>query len=433
MAAAPTAAIGDRIFARDRVNAWHFGDVIDERGEDENREVRVTFDFYNHRFDEWIGVFSGRLAQPNDAPDILAAAGAWVEDEYPADFIVARRKKGTRYIYKVRWQGCGPDVDTWEPARHIEPSLIDDFEKQQEAAAKAKQKTKRKAIQKKPKKNARARQPRQPRQPRAPRPPKQPFTVRVLGDDDEAADRRRLAPVTPWLRGLERQTAEHASHVIRSFKPRIVAKLPDAPPSVYADLHAALSERASPLALQGLELDEVVPTIKVKTGGQRIADTFSLNEYDLVAKFAGEAVKRSNHDYDLAVAPLEFSHHTTSEDEAKTEIRARAGFVRLEAGAFVDGNSPTPHWKFPHGVWLEEQAAAARDQQSQVADAAGEGAAGRREVARGRWAGSEARVICSVRVTVIVCVTRRIPVHSMFDHRGDGRHTVMLMLHHTFF
>jgi hypothetical protein len=38
MAAAPTAAVvGDRVFARDRVGAWLLGDVMDERGEGDER------------------------------------------------------------------------------------------------------------------------------------------------------------------------------------------------------------------------------------------------------------------------------------------------------------------------------------------------------------------------------------------------------------
>jgi len=357
MPATPTAAVGDRILARDRVGAWLLGDIMDERGEGDERSVLVTFDHYSRRFDEWIGVCSDRLARPEDAPEIVAAANAWLEGEFEVDHIVGKRKIKSREQYKVRWQGYSAEYDEWLPAKSIEPSLIVDFETAREAAAVAKPK----AAQKKQRrgratKKARARQP---RQPRAPRPPKQPYCLRVLGEDDDAVDRRRLAPVAPWLRGLERQTAAQASHVLKSFAPRVVAKLPDAPPSVYVDLHAAISERASPLAV---ELDDAVPPISKKTGGQRIADTFVLNEWDLVAKFSGEAVKRNTNDYDLLAAPLEFTFHTTPVPDAKTEIRARGGFIRLEAGSFVNGISVAPTWKFPHGVAPEEETEEQRDE-----------------------------------------------------------------------
>ena len=40
------------------------------------------------------------------------------------DFIVQgpRNKDGK---YKVRWVGCGAKEDTWEPAHHLPPELLD--------------------------------------------------------------------------------------------------------------------------------------------------------------------------------------------------------------------------------------------------------------------------------------------------------------------
>jgi hypothetical protein len=39
-----------------------------------------------------------------------------------------RRTKGGKKEYLVKWKGCGPDDNTWEPASNVTLDLIDEFE-----------------------------------------------------------------------------------------------------------------------------------------------------------------------------------------------------------------------------------------------------------------------------------------------------------------
>ena len=53
------------------------------------------------------------------------------EDEYEVELIVQARGRGSGRRYRVRWQGFTEDHDTWEPAEHLHPQLIAEFEREE--------------------------------------------------------------------------------------------------------------------------------------------------------------------------------------------------------------------------------------------------------------------------------------------------------------
>ena len=53
------------------------------------------------------------------------------EDEYEVELIVQARGRGSGRRYRVRWQGFTEDHDTWEPAEHLHPQLIAEFESEE--------------------------------------------------------------------------------------------------------------------------------------------------------------------------------------------------------------------------------------------------------------------------------------------------------------
>jgi hypothetical protein len=141
-------------------------------------------------------------------------------------------------------------------------------------------------------------------------------------------------------------------------------RLKHAPAALYIDLHAKLRVEAATLA-PGVLASAAVTPIARKSGGQRIVDTFSINCSDQVSMLAGQASFRRG-TVEMLVPPLDVDFKTapsTNQGKQKSEILVRGGFVRLHAGAFVDGNASTPSWQFPHGVpppQEEEEACEAR-------------------------------------------------------------------------
>ena len=197
------------------------------------------------------------------------------------------------------------------------------------------------------------------REPRPPPQPRVPHTLLELGQDGDAATRRRLVPVDWVVKHFKRDTTRLAGRKTKCLKRRIVARLEDAPEAVYIDLHHLFGETASATVQEAdLELlDEMVPQIAVKSRGQRIADTFSVNAVDVVAATLGEAVWRpKDKTADMLAAPVDFDFVAAP----TREIVMRCAWVRLDASLFLDGNASTPTWTYPHGAPPKDEASEAR-------------------------------------------------------------------------
>ena len=70
-AAAAVAAerwVGNRLKARDRVGDWYEAKVVDWRGETGAIELKIHFNKWNSRFDEWIALGDGRLSDFEGGP-----------------------------------------------------------------------------------------------------------------------------------------------------------------------------------------------------------------------------------------------------------------------------------------------------------------------------------------------------------------------------
>ena len=209
MSATPSAAVGDATVAKDRVGAWLPAEVVSERGEGQTRELLLKFKDWGPGHNEWIGVSSGRLVNFGDEAaarrrDALASGfdlTGFHDDDESWEALCVVGKWGSKHSlrYKVCWAAPYTAADySWEPASNVSDDLI--------AAFNAAPPVTKKKPKKKPKK-PRASKPRVPRPPPRPRVP---YTVEQLGDDDDAAVRRRVAPVTERLRVLRRVIAKHS-------------------------------------------------------------------------------------------------------------------------------------------------------------------------------------------------------------------------------
>lgn len=62
-----------------------------------------------------VAVLEHRAPDPDDA------------DVYQAERLVDHRVVNRVVQYRVRWDGCGSDEDTWEPVEHLAPELIEEY------------------------------------------------------------------------------------------------------------------------------------------------------------------------------------------------------------------------------------------------------------------------------------------------------------------
>lgn len=138
-------AVGELVQARDKpAPHWYNAKVIGKTG----GRVRIAFTGYpashNKTFkesDEAIRVPISaaalkleRTAQPFGGRTVgLRADGTW-----DVERILSIKGEGARKMALVRWAGWGPSYDAWRPVKHIEASLVEAYEYEQETSKKGK-------------------------------------------------------------------------------------------------------------------------------------------------------------------------------------------------------------------------------------------------------------------------------------------------------
>ena len=325
--------IGAKVFARDHKGFWYAAKVIDERSEPEKR-FRVTFSGFPSNHDEWVP--KARIRDDLTKPQILQrnAAAAYSgnttgfdaeENTWIVDKIIAKRqlhRRGVKYL--VRWEGFGPEGDTWEPKVELPKAEIASYERSRaKAAAKPKQSPKTAA-------------------------PRGPY-VRAATEGTDAAARREHAPVDEWRKEIGYQAALALPKVKKAGKQQVARLL--CPAWVFVDLHAALREMAASLDLP-VGVEQLVTPIEAEKGaggGKHIADSFYVASYDVINALVepfneheagtGALLLKENDNAAMLLAPLKFTFKTV-----RNSTRARQELIVTgEMGVLV---FRTPSWDF---------------------------------------------------------------------------------------
>jgi hypothetical protein len=198
-----TLQVGARLQARDRVGAWLDAKIVAERGEDDAREVKVHFDGFHKRYDEWIAVSS----------DKLLPLGQQTPDVYSVERLLGKRKRGGVTEYLCKWRDFGEEENSWEPEDGIAADLIEAFQEMQAPAA---------------------------------LPPIGPY---VLSQDDGIIDDSIAdALVGEWVDAIGRKGAALLSHQREEWAAKKFFSMTPCPAWLYRALHRALRSRGQQLA-----------------------------------------------------------------------------------------------------------------------------------------------------------------------------------------
>ena len=123
---------------------WYDAKIVGERGEGEEREVKVHYHGWKQSLDEWILASSDRILDedeelPEEAHDWGTERGHIDEDQWEVEAIVKRRRKNNKDGAVVRWAGLNKEGEAWAPSwvalEDVCPELLDEFENPPEVPA----------------------------------------------------------------------------------------------------------------------------------------------------------------------------------------------------------------------------------------------------------------------------------------------------------
>ena len=123
---------------------WYDAKIVGERGEGEEREVKVHYHGWKQSLDEWILASSDRILDedeelPEEAHDWGTERGHIDEDQWEVEAIVKRRRKNNKDGCFVRWAGLNKEGEAWAPSwvalEDVCPELLDEFENPPEVPA----------------------------------------------------------------------------------------------------------------------------------------------------------------------------------------------------------------------------------------------------------------------------------------------------------
>ena len=145
--------VGDDVQAHDGCSGWYDALIIDERGEGEEREVKVTYFGWHSRYDQWVLAASDRLkGEDEELPEerrnwgcddglVDLEDGQWAVEAILKKKIVRAKPKKRRHgepepepevFYQVKWRGLDehgkPWAPSWEPEENINQADLDAFE-----------------------------------------------------------------------------------------------------------------------------------------------------------------------------------------------------------------------------------------------------------------------------------------------------------------
>ena len=133
--------VGQIVQAIDRRNKWVNGVVEKKSGRGSKATFIVRFDGWAEKWNEKYTARMKKVRVPK-SPKKTAIDNdklAWGDDlrgrledgTYIAEKVVAIRRRGGKYTYRIRWEGWGADDDTWEKTAPRE--CIDEFYQERDA------------------------------------------------------------------------------------------------------------------------------------------------------------------------------------------------------------------------------------------------------------------------------------------------------------
>ena len=331
---APPRAVGQKVTARDSKGHWYPALIVGKRGAASSLQVKVHFDGWPERWDEWVQHATHVRPPPSKAQLAALVHGRVMEHttgfdpstkEWMVDTIVGRRRRRGCWQYKVRWQGWGEEDDTWEPKRNLPDGLADEYEAAQAIPA------------------------RHESRPRSTVP-------YVLGMAQEPPSAKR------WLAAIADEAATLVSKTKAAERLRL-GKL-FCPAFIFVALHRELRELAAGLGLGGVTPEELVTAIEPEKGaggGEQIVDAFYITSPDVLAALVepasqgprsrGALYLHLNSTATMLLPNLKFEFRTTRSGGLEELV------VTGACGALIWGGSPSAaSWDFVRGGLKGESA-----------------------------------------------------------------------------
>ena len=262
----PTVRVGQDVLARDKRGTWYAAKVMAERGEGGEHELKVHFQGWKVRFDEWLRPCDV-MKQSGASVEKQLAEANWSStdghdastDTWGVDDIVGKRLLQGKTQYRVRWTGWAAASDTWEPRDHLDDSLVAEYE----------------AKHSKPRRTAST---------RGVEKDTTPYTSQFA-----AAAAALQLDVTSNVDAVARSAVDMLLRA-RGASMTQLYKLDPCPPELFLKIHEHLRGVAEGMQLHG-EVAKHVSPVRAKAGmagGDQVVDIFTVNSSDVVEKLAGE-------------------------------------------------------------------------------------------------------------------------------------------------
>ena len=296
---------------------WYDAKIVGERGEGEEREVKVHYHGWKQSLDEWILASSDRILDedeelPEEAHDWGTERGHIDEDQWEVEAIVKRRRKNNKDGCVVRWAGLNKEGEAWAPSwvalEDVCPELLDEFENPPEV-------------------------------------PALPFVEKVSATiAPEIAD----SLVVEWRDDIGRQAAKLLARQRDEFACRRLFQMSPCPTWLFTALRRAFEKVADdPSYVTDIR------AVKGSRGGKFIEDQFDITSTDLVSRIVGEfnttghgaLTLRENNTAVMLVPPLEFKFRTRRQEGTEkwpTELLVTGHFMCLVDRKGKKG----PRWAF---------------------------------------------------------------------------------------
>jgi hypothetical protein len=272
---------------RDAKGHWYDAKVVDERGEGQERELRIHWHGWNAKYDEWIQATSDRILDedeelPEEVHDWGSKRGHLGDDQWEVARLLKRQRREGSLGYVVEWAEIKEDGEAWAPSwvalQDICPQLIEEFENPPAELA-------------------------------------QPYveSIEEVTIPPEIAD----VLVVEWRDDIGRQAAKLLARQRDEFACRRLFQISPCPTWLFTALRRALVSLAND--------DSYVTEIRAvrgSRGGKFIEDQFDVVSTDLVSKLVGEfnaaghgaLALRENNTAVMLVPPLEFKFRTRRQE-----------------------------------------------------------------------------------------------------------------------
>lgn len=118
--------VGECLRAQDRCGHWYNAKVKEIRGEGSTLEVKIHFQGWAERFDEWIPANSDKLRRDEGCMP-RTPVGRVSAGYYEVERLVGKRKRNGNVEYKCRYAGYSEQHDEWQQAQFVSDDLIETY------------------------------------------------------------------------------------------------------------------------------------------------------------------------------------------------------------------------------------------------------------------------------------------------------------------